>query len=158
MARKKAQHHTTGPILYGIAAVALGLIAWQIARALPESISGPLRLLTILLAVLFSLTAVFIQYKRVYGPKGRLVHLHRLRKRKGETLTAFEKRRSMSSLWVLCRSFLLLILWPLLCWAAVILLGVWLAALSGKTVQFLMLFIAFGAALSLWTLVDQFIP
>lgn len=157
MANRRSPH-STGSALYSIAALALSLIAWNITRSLSEKISGPLRIITISLSILFSLLAVYIQYRKVYGKSGRMASLHRLRIRKGETKDAFARRRSASALWVLCRSFILLILWALLCWAAVSLLNVWLAAIPNQVVQYVMLFVAYGASLSLWAVADQFIP
>lgn len=156
MAKRKSAAPSTGHILYSIAALAL--IAWHITRVLSDKIPDTLRLLTILLSILFSLLAVYIQYRKIYGKAGRMAHLHRLRIRKEETKDAFTRRKTAAALWALCRSFILLILWALLCWAAISLLNIWLSAIPNQIVQFVMLFVAFGAALSFWALADQFIP
>ena len=158
MAKRKPEGSSAGPILYSIAALALSFIAWYITRFLSAKIPDILRILTLSLSILFSLLAVYIQYRKVYGKSGRMARLHRLRIRKGETKEAFARRKSASALWALSRSFILLFLWALLCWAAVSLLNVWLAAVPNQAVQYVMLFIAFGASLSLWAVADQFIP
>ena len=157
MAKRKSAH-STGSALYIIAAVALSLIAWNITRSLSDTIAGTLRIMTIALSILFSLLAVYIQYIKVYGKSGRMAQLHRLRIRQAETKDAFTRRKSVSALWALCRSFILLILWALLGWAAVSLLNVWLAAIPNQIVQYIMLFVAYGAAMSFWAVADQFIP
>ena len=158
MAKKNSAPYSTGPILYSIAALALSLIAWHASKSLSDKIPASLRILTVSLAILFSLLAVYIQYKKVYGKSGRMAHLHRLRIRKQETKDAFDRRRSAAALWALCRSFILLILWALLSWAALNLLNIWLSAMPNQIVQYVMLFVAFGAGLSLWVVADQFIP
>ena len=158
MAKRKSTRVSTGSILFTVAALALAFIAWHTARSLSQEIPDTLRLMTLLLSILFSLLAAYIQYRKVYGRSGRMARLHQLRIRKDETKEAFSRRRSLSALWALCRSFLLLILWALLCWAAISLLNVWLAAIPNEAVQYVMLFVAYGASLSLWAVADQFIP
>lgn len=157
MAKRKSAP-STGSTLYIIAALALSLIAWNLTRSLSDKISGTLRIVTIGLSILFSLLAVYIQFVKVYGKSGRMAHLHRLRIRQEETQDAFTRRKKASALWALCRSFILLILWALLSWGALSLLNVWLAAIPNQAVQYVMLFVAYGASLSFWAVADQFIP
>jgi|GEM_PF-6794933 len=157
MAKRKAKH-STGTALYILAALALSLLTWNQTRSLSDAISGTQRIATIALSILLSLLAAYIQYRKVYGRSGRMAHLHRLRIRQSETKDAFARRKKTSALWALSRSFILLFLWSLLNWAAVSLLNVWLAAIPNPIVQYVMLFVAFGAALSFWAVADQFIP
>ena len=154
MARSK---YTAGVYLYVIAGAALAFTAWYAVRSLPQDIPDTPRLVATLLAISLSLLMAFIQYTRTYGRFGQKPLSRQIRRRKGESQRAFDKRKAASSLWALCRSFLLLILWGVLSWAAVSLLRIWLPAMPG-TAQYVMQFIAYGAAVSLWFLADQFIP
>lgn len=158
MDRTKTNPHAAGSALYVIAALALSLVAWHTGKSLSDAIPKTLRLLTIGISILLSLLVVLIQYKKVFGKAGRMARQNRLRIRKEETKEELMRRRAAIALWALCRSFILLILWALLCWGAVSLLNLWLAAISGQNAQFIMLFVAYGAALSLWAVADQFIP
>lgn len=152
-----ARQNHTGAYLYGIAALALSYIAWHTTHSLSDQIAETPRFIVILLAILLSLLIVYIQYKKIYGKTGRIARINQLRRRREETSDAFDRRKTISALWSLCRSFLLMILWGILSWAAASLLRVWLPAIPSDIVDYVMTFIAYGAAISLWTLVDQFL-
>ena len=159
MANRKSTDHSPGPILYSIAALALSLIAWNITGSLSEKITGTLRILTISLSILFSLLAVYIQYRKVYGKSGRMARLHQLRIRKEETKDAFFRRKSAAALWALCCSFILLFIWALLCWGRPKPSQIY-GSLPSRTKSSSMScsLVAFGASLSFWAVADQFIP